>query len=380
MAITPRSQADYPEGLEPLDDSAWVRSVVSAALVEASIPPEQADRVLSAATSSPIDPKVTSAIFSAPQVPKAPLSEDWPELQAESKVEENKERLAEARTAMPIPVKPVAAGSAVAASEPVAASSAVTQRSTNVPAAAGVPSPRGSGGLPVISSGEAAGSLQDDVLVESDASVEGYRTSGLRAIVEWLLVIFLALVVAVLAKEFIVQAFWIPSESMETTVNVGDRVLVNKLSYDFNDVRRGDLVVFSKVEGTPSDTEDLIKRAVALPGETIEVRSDGRLWIWGAGETPDDALLLEEPYLDVNNRLLNAPSTTDAPSSTIWHTSCVNDRLDGSRCTLDDSSYFMLGDNRSRSFDSRGFGPVPEENLIGRAFFRIWPLSAISTL
>ena len=218
------------------------------------------------------------------------------------------------------------------------------------------------------------------MLVESDASVEGYRTSGLRAIVEWLLVIFLALVVAVLAKEFIVQAFWIPSESMETTVNVGDRVLVNKLSYDFNDVRRGDLVVFSKVEGTPSDTEDLIKRAVALPGETIEVRSDGRLWIWGAGETPDDALLLEEPYLDVNNRLLNAPSTTDAPSSTIWHTSCVNDRLDGSRCTLDDSSYFMLGDNRSRSFDSRGFGPVPEENLIGRAFFRIWPLSAISTL
>ena len=238
-------------------------------------------------------------------------------------------------------------------------------------------------GLPTIENSDLPvieGAPSDEVMVETAASVAGYRTSGFRTVIEWLLVVFAALVVAVVAKEFVVQAFWIPSESMETTVNVGDRVLVNKLSYEFNDVRRGDLVVFSKVEGTPSATEDLIKRAVALPGETIELRSDGRLWIWGPGETPDDALLLDEPYLDVQNAVLNAPSSSDSPSTNIWHESCVNDATNPARCTLDDNSFFMLGDNRNNSFDSRGFGPVPEENLIGRAFFRIWPLSSISTL
>jgi len=58
----------------------------------------------------------------------------------------------------------------------------------------------------------------------------------------------------------------------------------------------------------------------------------------------------------------------------------VNDSSNPARCTLDDSSYFMMGDNRNQSFDSRGFGPVPDENLVGRAFFRIWPLGDISTL
>ena len=220
--------------------------------------------------------------------------------------------------------------------------------------------------------------LVDEVMVESDVSTDGFRSSDLRTILEWLAVIGSALAVALLIKAFVLQAFWIPSESMETTVNRGDRILVNKVSYRLHEVRRGDLVVFNKIEGT-AGTDDLIKRAIALPGETIEVRDDGRIWIWGPGEGPEDALLLDEPYLDPQNSLLSAPSASDPVGQDIWHDGCTNNRTPG-RCTLDDSSFFMMGDNRMRSADSRFFGPVPEENVVGRAFVRIWPLGDLSTL
>lgn len=220
--------------------------------------------------------------------------------------------------------------------------------------------------------------LVDDVMVEADVSTDGFRASDLRTILEWLAVIGSALAVALLIKAFVLQAFWIPSESMETTVNRGDRILVNKVSYRLHEVRRGDLVVFNKLEGT-AGTDDLIKRAIALPGETIEVRDDGRIWIWGPGEGPEDALLLDEPYLNPGNSLLPAPSASDPVGQDIWDERCTNARTPG-RCTLDDSSFFMLGDNRVRSSDSRFFGPVPDENVVGRAFVRIWPLGDISTL
>ena len=219
----------------------------------------------------------------------------------------------------------------------------------------------------------------DEVMVEADASTEGYRTSDFRTILEWLAVVGSALAVALLIKAFVLQAFWIPSESMETTVNEGDRILVNKMSYRLHEVRRGDLVVFRKLEGTPGDTDDLIKRAIALPGETIEVRDDGRIWIWGAGETPEQAKLLDEPYLDPGNAFFDPPTNADSLGNDIWDERCTNTRTPG-RCTLDDNSLFMLGDNRFASSDSRFFGPVPQENVVGRAFFRIWPLGDISTL
>jgi len=219
----------------------------------------------------------------------------------------------------------------------------------------------------------------DQVLEEEDATTEGFRQSDIRTIVEWLAVIISALVVALVIKAFVLQAFWIPSESMETTVNEGDRILVNKLSYELHDVRRGDLVVFKKLPGTPGPTEDLIKRAIALPGETIEVRDDGHIWIWAAGETPEDAQLLIEPYLDPRNETLQSPSATDSLSTDIWDERCANQRTPG-RCTLADGQYFMMGDNRHSSSDSRVFGPVTEDLLVGRAFLRIWPLGDISSL
>ena len=211
--------------------------------------------------------------------------------------------------------------------------------------------------------------------VETVETVDEPVSKTIRDVVEWVAVVVVALVAALVIREYFVQAFEIPSQSMETTVNVGDRILVNKLSYTFGEVDRGDLVVFER--GTLADgaTDELIKRAIALPGETIELRDDGRFYIWGPGEGPEDGVLLDEPYLDpalVGSRL---PSPNDSIQTDIWDPRCVNQPREVGRCTLDGQSFFMLGDNRNNSTDSRSFGPVPAENIVGRAFFRIWPLS-----
>jgi len=209
---------------------------------------------------------------------------------------------------------------------------------------------------------------------------ESRGSAALRSTVEWVAVIVVALSAALLIKAYVLQAFEIPSGSMQTTVNIGDRILVNKVSYRIGDVSRGDLVVFERLEGTPGSTDDLIKRAIALPGETIEVREDGRIWIWAPGESSDDAARLEEPYLDDFNAILATPNAADSLTSDIWNERCVNQPREPGRCTLNGSSYFMMGDNRNASSDSRFFGPVPQENLVGRAFLRIWPLGHIEPL
>lgn len=202
-------------------------------------------------------------------------------------------------------------------------------------------------------------------------------SASIRSIVEWISVIVAALAAALLIRAYAVQAFEIPSGSMEPTVNVGDRILVNKLSYRFGEVERGNLVVFEKLPGTSGSTEDLIKRAIALPGETIEVRPDGRIWITG---TDGVARQLDEPYLEPSDRSLAPPDQGTSPADDIWDDGCVNAPREPARCVLDDQSYFMMGDNRDGSSDSRSFGPVPEENLVGKAFAKVWPLDALGGL
>jgi signal peptidase I len=178
-------------------------------------------------------------------------------------------------------------------------------------------------------------------------------------IVELLGVVVVAIVVAVLLRTFVVATYSIPSGSMEPTLQVGDRILVDKLSYHLHDVDRGDIVVFS----TPANEDcagprvpDLVKRVIGLPGETISL-SDGRVDI--------DGRLLPEPFLppEVRNDTYPGPSNS---AFSLHHA-----------YRIPAGYVFVMGDNRSLSCDSRFWGPIPESTIVGKVDMRIWPLSSI---
>ena len=170
-----------------------------------------------------------------------------------------------------------------------------------------------------------------------------------RSLIEWVAVIVGALVVALVVKTFLVQAFYIPSESMVPTLEVRDRVLVNKLSYDFGDISRGDVVVFDRPGGPGADgIAELIKRVVALEGETVEAR-DNQVLV--------DGEPIDESYL---------------PEGTVTS--------DFGPETIPEDHVWVMGDNRSASDDSRRFKSIPEDDIVGRAFVIIWPLSELGLL
>lgn len=185
------------------------------------------------------------------------------------------------------------------------------------------------------------------VLAPSAATRRSHRS---RVLIEWTAVLGGALLVALVVKVFLFQAFVIPSESMVPTLEVGDRVLVNKLSYRLHDVHRGDVVVFERppAAATPGDDSDLIKRVIGLPGDTVE-GSGGVVFVNGQP--------LDERYL---------------PASAVT--------LDFARVDVGENEIFVMGDNRQNSRDSRFFGPVPTDLIVGRAFARVWPLGALSFL
>jgi signal peptidase I len=176
--------------------------------------------------------------------------------------------------------------------------------------------------------------------------------------------ILMAFVLALLIKTFLVQAFFIPSGSMEPTLMPGDRVIVVKVPYYFHDPQRGDVIVFEDpdpskqpdrgvvggffhwlVQGlgaAPPDNEDFIKRVIGLPGETV--------WAKG-GNVYVDGVKIDEPYL--------TQKTDDFPKTKV-----------------PDGTLFVMGDNRGNSLDSRfGLGYVPLGQVIGKADLIIWPPS-----
>lgn len=178
-----------------------------------------------------------------------------------------------------------------------------------------------------------------------------------------------ALVIAVVIKTFLIQPFWIPSESMLPTIEVNDRVMVNKLAFKWGEPERGDIVVFrdpaepeaeesipeavvrSVLEAVGIRTrgrDDLIKRVIGLPGETILIQGN---------EVLIDGEPIAEPYL---------------PNGTTM--------ADEGPFVVAQDEVFVMGDNRQFSFDSRRFGGISLENLIGRAFVTIWPMSHFGSL
>jgi signal peptidase I len=188
------------------------------------------------------------------------------------------------------------------------------------------------------------------------------RRSFLR---ELPILFIVALAVAIVLKTFVVQAFFIPSASMEPTLEPGDRVLVQKVVYGPD---RGDVIVFSDPQGRPGpdrgivggfvhwlsstlgierpEHEDFIKRVIGLPGETVELR-DGRLFV--------DGVRIQQPYLK----------------------GAVDTREYGP-VRIPEGALFVLGDNRLNSNDSRfGLGFVPVDKVVGRAFAIVWPPSRV---
>lgn len=176
--------------------------------------------------------------------------------------------------------------------------------------------------------------------------------SSTRNTIEWIAVLVVAVVLAVMIKAFLVQAFKIPSESMEPTLMPGDRVVVNKLSYRAHEINRGDVVVFRRPErspGGPGTPEQLIKRVIGLPGDTITTR-DYQILINGQR--------LVEPYLPPDTPTYDMDNPITVPEGQIW----------------------VMGDNRLHSGDSRYFGPIDIDTVIGRAFFKIWPPGRLGSL
>ena len=196
-----------------------------------------------------------------------------------------------------------------------------------------------------------------------------------RSLVEWPILIVVALLLALVIRTFLLQAFYIDSGSMEPTLEIDDRVLVSKVSYVADDPERGEVVVLRREEGsqqasgpvekmwdsvtqgvrpTPGPPQDIIKRIVALPGETVELR-DGIVYI-------DGVELLERPASDGGY----IGSDDERP----WGPE-----------TVPDDHYFMLGDNRRWSSDSRdGLGMIARDEIVGRAFVTIYPLDRIGLL
>lgn len=172
---------------------------------------------------------------------------------------------------------------------------------------------------------------------ENQASRRSGRKSPLR---EWAETLAVAVVVALLIRGFVVQVYLVEGVSMEPTLHSSERLLVNKFIYRFRDPAPGEIVVLQD----PTQGRELIKRVIAVAGETVEVRS-GVVYV--------DGRPLDEPY---KNTLYTQYADTPpvlVPEGTIY----------------------VMGDNRGRSYDSRMMGPVSIDNVDGKAFFMFWPLN-----
>lgn len=172
-----------------------------------------------------------------------------------------------------------------------------------------------------------------------------HRPHGLRLVLEWVGVIAMAILLATVVRQVVFQSYFIPSGSMLPTLQIGDRILVDKLSYDLHPVHRGDIIVFAKPAsdvGDPS-VHDLVKRVIGLPGDRIAA-AGGHVYINGK--------LLKEPYLP------STAPTYDLPPEVVPK-----------------GDVFVMGDNRTDSKDSRFFGPISEKLIVGRVVLIFYPFS-----
>ena len=185
---------------------------------------------------------------------------------------------------------------------------------------------------------------------ETDAKSNA-SSKAWRSLRENLILITIALVLAFLIRTFIAEPRYIPSDSMLPTLHTGDRLVVEKISYRFNSPRFGDIVVFQPPPELQrrgySQDQAFIKRVIGIPGDTLKI-DDGKVYLNGN--------LLQEDYI-------KEPALQPLPL-----------------VQVPPEQYFMMGDNRNDSNDSRYWGFLPKKNMIGKATFRFWPLDRIGTI
>ncbi len=197
--------------------------------------------------------------------------------------------------------------------------------------------------------------------VADDGAPEPLQNRSYRSVVEWAIILIAVLLCTIVLRTYVVQSFSIPSLSMYPTLQVGDRIIVNKLSYDLHGIHRGDIVVFRRPPLEDQDYADLVKRVIGLPGETISSR-DCKIYINGKP--------LAEPWLPPGPSSCSAALPGDAHEQF---------NLPGP-IKIPAGQYYVMGDNRTDSEDSRYFGPISKSLIVGRAVAVVWPLSHLKGL
>ncbi|XTZ19778.1 MAG: signal peptidase I [cyanobacterium endosymbiont of Rhopalodia fuxianensis] len=187
-----------------------------------------------------------------------------------------------------------------------------------------------------------ARSLKQETNNPNQSSQENPWIEGIKTIAT-------AAILAFGIRAFVAEARYIPSSSMEPTLQVNDRLIIEKVSYHFQEPKRGDVVVFNPTKALQEkDFRDaFIKRVIGLPGETIEVKT-GKVYV--DGQAIKEKYISEEPNYDYGP------------------------------VTVPERQYLVLGDNRNNSYDSHYWGHVPKEKIIGKAFVRFWPFNRLGIL
>ncbi|CCQ64475.1 signal peptidase I [Crocosphaera watsonii] len=158
-----------------------------------------------------------------------------------------------------------------------------------------------------------------------------------------------AIILAFGIRTFVAEARYIPSSSMEPTLEINDRLIIEKMSYRFREPVRGDVVVFNPTEALKAQdfNDAFIKRIIGLPGETVLVR-EGKVYV--NGEQITEKYIAEDPNYDYGP------------------------------VVVPEGEYLVLGDNRNNSYDSHYWGFVPKDKIIGKAFVRFWPFNRLGSL
>jgi signal peptidase I len=176
-------------------------------------------------------------------------------------------------------------------------------------------------------------------------------------LVEVVETLILTLVIFFVIQNFIAQPYQVQQQSMERTLEPKQYVLVDKLTPRWDEYNRGDIIVFKPADSTTVDPTPFIKRVIGEPGDTVEIRDDGFVYING--------LKLDEPYTFKNDEDVNEPT---------------EQLSDQNRWVVPEGELFVMGDHRMASQDSRSFGPIEIETVVGRAFLRYWPISTFGIL